>query len=251
MWMVKMRLGFRKDFWDKYQIKAEVNVNPLLNPSLLLTGESGSGKSYALKLLLSDFLRSREGKGAELWFLNYKDSLDFRFLKNYPRYFCGEQCSTGFEAFYERYNKIRANEGEEIKHMTIGCFDEFPAFLLSIQMKDKKLADRYMRNLGEILMTSRSYKCGCWVTNQRADSAYYINGTREQFHSRILLTRGMPSKESLAMLGFTREDLKSESYGVGEGLAYVDGQGMYEIKFPQYNSAKVEERILRCLSCEP
>lgn len=174
-----MRLGYRKDFWDKYQIKAAVDINLLQGPALLLAGESGSGKSYSLKGLLGAFLRSEEGKGAELWFLNYKDSLDFRFLKNYPRYFCGEQCSAGFEAFYERYNEIRANEGEEIKHMTIGCFDELPAFLLSIQMKDKKLADRYMRNLGEIMMTSRSYKVGCWITNQRADSAYYINGTRE------------------------------------------------------------------------
>ena len=83
-----MRLGYKKDFWDKYQIKAEVKINPLLNPSLLLTGESGSGKSYALKELLGTFLKSKEGNGAELWFLNYKDSLDFRFLKNYPRYFC-------------------------------------------------------------------------------------------------------------------------------------------------------------------
>ena len=246
-----MRLGYRKDFWDKYQIKAAVDINLLQGPALLLAGESGSGKSYSLKGLLGAFLRSEEGKGAELWFLNYKDSLDFRFLKNYPRYFCGEQCSAGFEAFYERYNEIRANEGEEIKHMTIGCFDELPAFLLSIQMKDKKLADRYMRNLGEIMMTSRSYKVGCWITNQRADSAYYINGKREQFNTRILLTRGMPSKESLAMLGFTREDLKSETYSVGEGLAYVDGQGMYEIKFPQYNAQRVEAEILQYLSCGP
>ena len=246
-----MRLGYRKDFWDKYQIKAAVDINLLQGPALLLAGESGSGKSYSLKGLLGAFLRSEEGKGAELWFLNYKDSLDFRFLKNYPRYFCGEQCSAGFEAFYERYNEIRANEGEEIKHMTIGCFDELPAFLLSIQMKDKKLADRYMRNLGEIMMTSRSYKVGCWITNQRADSAYYINGTREQFHTRILLTRGMPSKESLAMLGFTREDLKSETYSGGEVLAYVDGQGMYEIKFPQYNAQRVEAEILQYLSCGP
>ena len=77
-----MRLGYRKDFWDKYQIKAAVDINLLQGPALLLAGESGSGKSYSLKGLLGAFLRSEEGKGAELWFLNYKDSLDFRFLKN-------------------------------------------------------------------------------------------------------------------------------------------------------------------------
>lgn len=154
----------------------------------------------------------------------------------------------GFEAFYEHYKELRANEGEKIGHMTICCFDEFPAFILSMQMQDKKLADRYMKNLGEILMTSRSYKTGCWITNQRPDAAYYSNGAREQFHTRVLLTRGMPSKESLSMLGFTREDLKSESYGVGEGIAYIDGRGLLEIKYPHYNVQKIEAEILQYLS---
>lgn len=53
------------------------------------------------------------------------------------------------------------------------------------------------------------------------------------------------------MLGFTREDLKSESYSAGEGLAFIDGQGMCEIKFPQYNVQRVEAEILQHLSCKP
>ena len=246
-----MKLAYRKDFWKKYQVKAEVNINPLLNPSLLLAGESGSGKSTALKYCIHSFLKGEEGKEADLWFMNYKDSLDFGFLKKYPKYFCSERCQEGFEAFYEHYKELRANEGEKIGHMTICCFDEFPAFILSMQMQDKKLADRYMKNLGEILMTSRSYKTGCWITNQRPDAAYYSNGAREQFHTRVLLTRGMPSKESLSMLGFTREDLKSESYGGGEGIAYIDGRGLLEIKYPHYNVQKIEAEILQYLSCKP
>lgn len=242
----EMKLAYLKDFWESYQIKAGLFINPEQNPSILYAGESGSGKSTALKFNILELLRT---SSVDLWFMNYKDSKDFRFLKSYPQYFCGEDCGRGFEAFYDCYGKIRRFEGEDRNHMTIMVFDEYPAFLLNTQMKDKKLAERYMRNFGEIIMSGRSYKVGCWIVNQRPDASYYMNGSREQFHVRILLTRGIPSKESLTMMGFTREDFRSEKYRVGEGVAFVDGLGMYEIKYPVCNHEKLEREIMERLSC--
>ncbi len=246
-----MRLAYLKDFWDKYNLKTGIEINPLLNPSLLITGESGSGKSYGLKYNIYTLIDSeiQRGRKVDLWFLNYKDSRDFRFLKPYERYYCCEACKEGVEAFYNHYQEIRKNEGEGIDHMTIMVFDEYPAYILQLQMEEKKRAEAHMRKISEILMTSRSYHTGCWIACQRSDSAYFANGSREQFHIRILLTRGLPSKESLSMMGFVRENFKSEIYHAGEGIAFVDGQGLYEIKYPVYDTEKINKRILEGLAC--
>ena len=39
-----MKLAYLREFWDDYCIKAEVTIDPILNPSMLYAGESGSGK---------------------------------------------------------------------------------------------------------------------------------------------------------------------------------------------------------------
>ena len=247
-----MKLAYLREFWDDYCIKAEVTIDPILNPSMLYAGESGSGKSTAVKYNLFTLLESEmhEDRKVDVWFMNYKDSNDFKFLKksNYPRYFCGQECDRGFEKFYEYYGDLRANKGEDIDHMTIMIFDEYPAFILKTQMDDRKRAEMYMKNLGEILMTGRSYKVGCWITSQRPDAAYFANGAREQFHVRIMLTRGVPSKESLIMMGFAKEDFNEEMYRAGEGIAFIDGKGLYEIKYPKYSSESIDNAILDGLS---
>lgn len=126
---------------------------------------------------------------------------------------------------------------DSITQMSILIFDEYPAFILRQQNEDKKKAEKYTRMLADILMFFRSYKGGCWIICQRADSQYF-SSSRENFHNRILLTRGRPSKESLQMLGFTKDDLLDTKYNVGEGIAYVDGQGLFQIKYPVYDEEK-------------
>lgn len=239
-----MLFAYSKPFWDTYSEKMGISLNPISNPSLLLVGESGAGKSWALKWLIRNLLK--EGK-VDLWFCNFKDSLDFRFLKSYKQYFVGPKCEDGFQAFYDRFCEIQTKEGEDIPYMTICVFDEFPAFILRTQNQDKKKADRYLRMVSDILMFFRSYKGGLWCVCQRADSFYFLNGSRENYHSRILLSRGRPSKESLNMLGFTKEDLQSDTYNVGEGIAFIDGKGLYEVKYPLYDSKKIEQEILSFL----
>lgn len=243
-----MKLAYLKNYWDKYQEKMQLNVDPLLNPSILISGESGSGKSHALKWMLRNLL---ESQAVDLYFCNFKDSLDFRFLQPYPKYYVGKGCEQGFQAFYDRFCGIQTQEGEAIPYMTLLVFDEFPAFMLRTQNEDKKKADRYSRMLADVLMFFRSYKGGCWIVCQRSDSQYFANGSRDNFHGRILLTRGRPSKESLNMLGFVKEDLQADTYGVGEGICYIDGKGLFEIKYPLYDAEKLERDILKLLARPP
>lgn len=243
-----MYFSYLKEFWEKYFEKMPLIINPFLNPSSLIVGESGSGKSYALKWLIRNLLQDIS---VDFYFCNYKDSLDFRFLKSYPQYYTGKECEEGFEKFYNRFLEIQENEKENISHMTLLVFDEFPSFCLRTQNEDKKKSERYLRMLADILMFFRSYKGGCWIICQRADASYFASGSRDNFHNRLLLTRGRPSKESLLMLGFTKDDLNDDSYNVGEGICYIDGQGLFQVKYPMYNTEKIENEILQYLECSP
>lgn len=240
-----MRFAYSKTFWDRYFEKSEIQIDLLKNPSLLLVGESGSGKSWALKWLILNLLK--EQPIIDLWFCNFKDSIDFRFMKAYKQYFTGSDCEEGFLSFYHRFCEIQSTIGEDISYPSICIFDEFPAFILRTINQDKKKADSYLRMVSEMLMFFRSYKGGLWFVCQRADSVYFPYGARDNFHSKILLTRGRPSKESLNMLGFTHEDLSADTYQVGEGIAYIDGQGLFEVKYPVYDSHKIESEILKQL----
>lgn len=242
-----MKLAYLKQFWDEYQIKASLEINPYTNPSLNISGDSGTGKSSALLWMIRNLLKEHE---VDLWFCSFKDSLDFKFMKGYKQYFTGKDCARGFELFYQRFCEIQINEGEAIKYGTILVFDEFSSFILHIQNEDKKQADRYTRMLGEMLLFFRSYKGGCWIISQMARSEFF-GGGRDSFHGKILLTRGRPSKEALAMLGLCKEDLKNDSYKIGEGVAYIDGMGLFDIKYPMYDHKKIEAEILALLERVP
>ena len=75
-----MVIGYNLSLWQEYKIKQDIDVPLHSHPSLLLTGASGSGKSYALKYLLGKLLSIHD---ADLTFCNFKQSEDFRFLEEY------------------------------------------------------------------------------------------------------------------------------------------------------------------------
>ena len=50
------------------------------------------------------------------------------------------------------------------------------------------------------------------------------------------------------MMGFAKEDFNEEMYRAGEGIAFIDGKGLYEIKYPKYSSESIDNAILDGLS---
>ena len=82
-----MKVAYQKNVWDKYHEKLAVRIDPLKNPSFLISGSSGSGKSYAVKWMMRNLLAEQK---LDLYFCNYKDSCDFEFLKSYEKYIQAE-----------------------------------------------------------------------------------------------------------------------------------------------------------------
>ena len=241
-----LTIGYDYAMWTLYHLKMAVAIELRSHPSMLLTGSSGSGKSYALKYLLDKLL----AYPVKLFFCNFKRSEDFRFLEGYEHYYTYTACADGLQAFYNAF-KERQNSGIEfdgIFHILV--WDEYPAFILYLETtKEKKAADTYKVILSELLMLGRAYGFGVMLLAQRPDSHLFPNGGRENFHSTITL--GNMSKEAKSML-YSGEELPERVYRAGEGVCWIDGVGIKEIKFPRIRDMpSLEQRISSRLRSRP
>lgn len=234
-----MKLGYNLKWLHKYYVKEWIQMDLKSHPHLLLTGSSGSGKSYALKQLICQLLVEK----SKLFFCNFKKSEDFKMLVGHKHYFTYLDCAAGLEQFHALFKSIQ-KRGESNNSMRILIFDEYPAFILSESMVDKKKAEIHKQMISEILMLGRSYRFGIWLVMQRPDSDFFSHGARDNFQAKISL--GNLSKESKAML-YSGEELPESNYKVGEGICYIDGKDLMEIIFPRIdiNNMRKLDSIIR------
>lgn len=238
-----LTLGYDYNIWKEYEIKKKIEVNLRSISSILLCGSSGSGKSYALKWLMRNLLVSYD---VEITFCNFKNSDDFKFLNGYRKYYTYLNCQEGLENYYNEFKQAQNQEAEYNGKYYKLIFDEFPAFILSSELLDKKMAGRSRSMINELLMLSRSYGYGVICIMQRPDSSF-LGGTygRDNYQANIFL--GNTSVESRKML-YSGLDLPKDCngnfkiYSPGSGLCFVDGSGLYEIMIPKILDMKGLER---------
>lgn len=196
----------------------------------LITGASGSGKSYALLYLIGNLLKSNVN--TIIYFLDFKNSADFEFLNDYPYFYSGDACYQGILDYYTRFCDARKNGKNTQRYILI--FDEYPAFINYLTTKDKQDKSKNCNNVlsavSEILMLGRGIKFGIWIVTQRADSTLFSNGARDNF--MIVIGLGRMSKEQKGML-FSGEDIPDKIYHQGDGILLADGYPLQEVSFPR------------------
>jgi len=199
----------------------------------LITGSSGSGKSYALLYLIGTLLKSCPQ--IDIYFCDFKNSEDFAFLEGYLHYYSGDNCYKGVLAYYSSFCEARQNRKTARRHILV--FDEYPAFINYLTSKDKnektKKAMDVLNAVAEILMLGRGIQYGVWIVTQRADASLFANGARDNF--MIVLGLGRMSKEQKGMI-FAGEELPDKIFGLGEGMLLADGYAIKEIKIPKINN---------------
>ena len=146
-----MRYGYDMGIFTETGLKIPIQLDLSDHCNLLLTGCSGSGKSYALLYLLGSVLKSNED--IEIFFCDFKNSYDFSFLEDYPHYYSGDNCYEGITEYYRVFCSARQQREFTKKHLLI-C-DEYPALVNYLQGQDKlnktKYASEVLSAISELL----------------------------------------------------------------------------------------------------
>lgn len=197
----------------------------------LISGNSGSGKSTHLMLSLTK--AATRLPTARLFLMDFKGSDDLKYLRNIPkaRYFVHQKCGDGLRAFSEEIES-RLQDNPD-RSPLFAVFDEYASFASYTSIADKKLAAQCQMWMMNALFLSRSVGGYVWLCTQRPDQSILPSGgARDQFGVRVWWGR-FSSPEAAKMMFSDIEIPQSFIGGVGNGLAYIDRHGLFEVTAPR------------------
>ena len=218
-----LALGWNLETYETYGIKQPILLDIWKKPSGLVTGASGSGKSYFVTAFLHHILHIY-GEKVVVYYCDFKSDDATSYLTSYQRYYKGEQCADGLTAYYKEFHAVK--DGQRDGKLRLLFFDEWAGFLLWESQQSKKQADLYKGMLQEILLMGRSLLCGAWIILQRPDSTFL--GGRENFHSICCFVSGGVSNELGRMIALeddiTEKLRQRDFFQTGEAVFKSDGQ---------------------------
>lgn len=223
----------REDFL-KLGLKIPIDWDTAVAPHVCCFGTTGSGKTYALKLLLGKL--SKYGH-ARLTVCDGKGGGDFDFLKGCERY-ASVDVTAVFDCFYNSFLARQRGEDESRDLMCL-LFDEWNSYLESLD--SKKDAETQRRKLGSLLRLGRSFHVHVIVGQQRMDSTYF-QGFRENFNMVIGLSN--LSKESRDMFFSEFKEQIQPDRERGTGYLTINGTGFTPVAVPRVrNLEKLHQAI--------
>lgn len=197
----------------------------------LIGGNSGAGKSTHMALCLAK--ASKYLPTARLYLLDFKGSDDFRYLRDVPnaRYFSHEKCCDGLRMFSQEIESRLQDNPDRTPVFAV--FDEYASFISYTSITDKKLATQCQMWLMNALFMSRSVGGYCWLCTQRPDQSIMPSGgARDQLGVRVWWGR-FSSPDAARMMYGDMEIPPNFVGGVGNGIAYMDGRGLFEVVAPR------------------
>lgn len=221
----------------EYGVKSPILLDVEISPHMCFIGNSGTGKTYALKLTLGRLFAHLSN--AELILSDFKGDTDFAPYAQCKHCFRFDNAVNGLNLAYERLLKRQSGE-DSTRNWVIFCFDEFAAL---ISFFGKKEADEARQKLASLLMLARSFKIMVILSMQRAD-AEVLKG---RDNVAVTIAMGNISKESAAMFGFDRSEMKPVCRGQGHIL--INGCNMTCVTVPTVtNFPKLENAIQTMLN---
>lgn len=215
----------------------------------LISGNSGSGKSTHLTLLLAK-VKKYMPHSTRLYLMDFKGSDDFKYLRDIPnaRYYAHEKCIDGLRAFSgEIESRLQDNPD---RTPLFAVFDEYASFISYTSVADKMsrthLASQCNMWLMNAIFMSRGVGGYCWLCTQRPDQSIMPSGgARDQLGVRVWWGRFSSTDAAQMMFGDMYKQIpENYSGGMGHGIAYIDGKGLFEVIAPRIrNMGAVKEAI--------
>lgn len=192
----------------------------------LVVGPSGTGKTvFASSVVSRCALHVPESK---IWIASYKDDDFFHFLHGVEgaryKYF-----NASVEAIREFYAILEARlNGNPDRSFCLLYVDELAAMVTGLP----KAESTFVKDaVASILQTGRSLNCQILVSVQRADSAYFNNGARENFGNIWFLGPNI-SKEAAAMFGVDRTTLPPVRGRAGYYIVNGNSEAIRPVQLP-------------------
>ena len=222
---------------DSYQLRYPIYIRWDVEryPHLLLTGASGSGKTYLLKIILANL--AARIPNSRMFVCDFKGDSDFTFLEGLSGFYRYFEVQNGLDAFAGLLRERQSRGDKTVPYFLV--FDEYAAFLNAL---DKKQADHAKQTLALLLMMGRSFNLHVIVSVQRADAAYFSTA-RDNFSAVIAM--GRLSKEAVDMLfsEYKEEIRRDKSRGEGSCLM---GAKLADLVVPRIRDPDRLELVIRC-----
>lgn len=231
--MIIPNILLREDFL-KLGLRIPIDWDTELAPMVCCFGATGSGKTYALKLLLGKL--SKYGD-ARLTVCDGKGGGDFNFLQGCERYGSVDVTDV-FDSFYNSFLARQRGEDESRDLMCL-LFDEWSAYLDGLD--SKKEAEVQRKKLGNLLRLGRSFHTHVIIGQQRMDSTYF-QGFRENFNIAIGLSN--LSKESRDMFFSEFKEQIQPDRGRGTGYTTINGSSFTPVAVPRVKSIESLHRAI-------
>ncbi len=192
-----------------------------------LFGSTGSGKTYASKLLLGHLISANPG--IKVYVADYKGSDDFDFILHKKGFFRYNNVSKFFDLAIQtlesRQSDVKSHRGGLIFFV-----DEFASFLLSLEKKEQ---DIRIQQLAKLVMLGRSFNIHFILSQQRPD-AIFFGRSRDNFGTVLAL--GALSKETIGMIFNDSKGSIEQNNGIGQGYLRIDGRGTFQVIVPKINN---------------
>lgn len=241
-------LGYGYDKWHNYGIKEPIkaDISPEHNSHILLTGMSGSGKSYGELIMFAKLVLATPD--SECYFADYKQEDSFGFLRGCLRYFPYKRTIEALDIVYTILQKRQSGEDKSRKPVTL-IWDEYVANMLALLSEDKKTSSTVMNRVSEILMLGRSLNVRFLCSCQRPDASVFPTGSRLNYGVIIIL--GAPIRSIYEMLIPPEyiEQIGERKFKTGEGVLLLQGSELHFIKIPMVQDVnRMQELCIRALS---